>query len=119
MFTTSRSSNQGPGSLHTDHSQTTRQLEPIQSDVWCAMQNKSTGGSFEVLAKFKEFEALVTTQTRLNIAQLGSDNGGAYVGRDFEQYLSGGGIGRQLTVRYTPEQESVAERYNRTIVESG
>ena len=68
------------------------------------MQNKSTGGSFEVLAKFKEFEALVTTHTRLNIAKLGSDNGRAYVGRDSEQYLSGGGIGRQLTVRYTPEQ---------------
>ena len=46
----------------------------------------------EVLAKFKEFEALVTNYTGLNIADLGSDNGGVYVGRDFWQYLSGRGI---------------------------
>ena len=48
----------------------------------------------EVLAKFKEFEALVTNHTGSNIAHLGTDNGGAwaYVGRDFWQYLSGRGI---------------------------
>ena len=122
------------------HKQTTRPLELIHSDVCGPMQNKSIGGSFyfvtfiddfsryafvyfmreksEVFARFKEFEALVTNQTGLSIAQLRSDNGGEYIGRDFEQYLSGRGIHHQLTVRYTPEQNGVAERYNRTIVES-
>ena len=53
----------------------------------------------EVLAKFREFEALVTNHTVLHIDKLGSDNVGAYVVRDFEKYLSGGGIRRQPTVR--------------------
>ena len=53
----------------------------------------------EVLAKFRQFEALVTNHTVLYIDQLGSDNAEAYGGRDFEKYLSGGGIRRQLTVR--------------------
>ena len=50
---------------------------------------------------------MTDNQTGLNIGKLRSDNGGEYVGTDFERYLSDRGIQHQLTVRYTPEQNGV------------
>ncbi len=40
-----------------------------------------------------------------------------YVSRNFNQFLNERGIQRQLTVPYTPEQNGVAERCNRTLEE--
>ena len=48
---------------------------------------------------------------------LRSDNGGEYTSRAFKQYLSKKGIRHQKTVPYTPMQNGVAERINRTIQE--
>ncbi|XP_067930506.1 uncharacterized protein [Watersipora subatra] len=72
----------------------------------------------EVLEKFKQFEALVTNQLGMAIGAVRSDGGGEYVGRDFKNYFLSKGIHHQLTVRYTPEQNGVTERFNRTICES-
>ena len=38
--------------------------------------------------------------------------------KEFEEYLKSQGITRRLTTAYTPEQNGVAERKNRTLVES-
>ena len=51
------------------------------------------------------------------VKTLRSDNGGEYVAKDFERYLKSNGIRHQLTVRKTPEQNGVLERFNRTLVE--
>ena len=46
-----------------------------------------------------------------------TDNGGEYISRAFQQYLDDHGISHQLTVPYTPQQNGVAERMNRTIID--
>ena len=48
---------------------------------------------------------------------LRSDNGGEYISTEFEDYLRREGIAHQSTVRKTPEQNGVAERMNRTLLD--
>ena len=55
-------------------------------------------------------------QTGRKIRALRSDNGGEYTSKEFDEYCRHEGIQRQLTVPYTPEQNGVAERKNRSIV---
>jgi hypothetical protein len=71
----------------------------------------------EALARFKEFKALAENQTGKRIKTLRSDNGGEFISKTFNQYLISCGIQRQTTAPYSPEQNGVAERANRTIVE--
>ena len=47
---------------------------------------------------------------------LRSDNGGEYLSRAFSNYLDSHGISHQLTVPYSPQQNGVAERMNRTLM---
>jgi len=117
-----------------------RVLELVHTDVCGPMQNLSIGGSryivtfiddfsrythvycvkekSDVFSRFKEFEALVTNETGQTIGTLRSDNGGEYVSSEFENYLKSRGIRHQLTVRHTPQQNGVAERYNRTVYDA-
>ncbi|CAI7874147.1 unnamed protein product [Closterium sp. NIES-54] len=44
-------------------------------------------------------------------------NGGEFIGADFEAMLKKKGIQHQLTVPYNPQQNCVAERFNRTLQE--
>ena len=72
--------------------------------------------SEEFLQRFQEFKALVENKTRRKIWVLGSYNRGEYTSKEFDGYCRPEGIKRQLTVPYTPEQNGVAERKNRSIV---
>ena len=67
---------------------------------------------------FKEFEALATNEIGLSIGTLCTDNGGEYVSKEFEEFLKYKGIRYELTVPYPPAQNGVAERLNRTLMES-
>ena len=69
-----------------------------------------------VLRVFQGFKALVEKQTGRKIRMLRSDNGGEYTSKEFDAFCRQEGIQRQLTVPYTPEQNGVAERKNRSIV---
>ena len=73
---------------------------------------------FEVPDKFKEFEARVFNDCKQHINTLRSDNGGEYLSTDFETYLKKKGIQHELSVPYSPQQNGVAERMNRTLVET-
>ncbi|CAI5460634.1 unnamed protein product [Closterium sp. Yama58-4] len=46
-----------------------------------------------------------------------TDNGGEFIGNEFEAVLKKKGIQHQLTVPYNPQQNGVAERFNRTLQE--
>ncbi|CAI5498799.1 unnamed protein product [Closterium sp. Naga37s-1] len=46
-----------------------------------------------------------------------TDNGGEFIGNEFEAVLKKKGIQHQLTVPYNPQQNGVAERFNRTLHE--
>ena len=72
----------------------------------------------EALTVFRHYEANLARQnpgTRLR--KLRSDRGGEYLSAEFDQYLKDQGIERQLTVHHSPQQNGVAERLNRTLVE--
>ena len=71
----------------------------------------------EVLSEFEKFRALMLTQRDKKIKMLQSDNGLEFVNKEFVQLLEKHGIHHRLTVPYTPEQNGVAERRNRTLME--
>ena len=116
-----------------------RRLQLVHSDVCGPMPTESIGGNkyfvtfiddysrycviyvikskSEVPEKFKEFEARVHNVCGLQIGTLRSDNGGEYLSKEFRAYLKSKGIHHELTVPYSPEQNGVAERMNRTLME--
>jgi transposase InsO family protein len=71
-----------------------------------------------VLARFQEFKAQVENLTGRKIKVLRSDNGGEYTSRDFSDFCIEAGIKREYTIPYNPQQNGVAERKNRSIVEA-
>lgn len=71
----------------------------------------------EAFDMFKTFKSLVENQTDRKIKKLRTDNGTEYMNDSFEHYLKCNGIIHQTTVPYTPQQNGVAERTNRTLVE--
>lgn len=71
----------------------------------------------EVLSKFREFKAYIENQMDLKIKAIRTDNGGEYCSSEFDNFLSKHGIKHELTAPYTPQQNGVAERFNRTLTE--
>ena len=72
----------------------------------------------DVFSTFTDWKALVENQYGRNIKVFRTDNGGEYTSNEFETYLKKEGIVHQKTIPKTPEQNGVAERLNRTLVES-
>jgi transposase InsO family protein len=72
----------------------------------------------EVFNKFKEFKALIENLSERKIKILRSDNGGEYTSKEFVSFCRDVGIKRELTTPYNPQQNGVAERKNRTIMEA-
>jgi len=70
----------------------------------------------EVFDRFSEFRALVENQSGRWIQVLRSDNGSEYTSNEFVEYCVVEGIKKELMVPYSPQQNGVAERKNRTIV---
>ena len=66
---------------------------------------------------FLAFKAFVEKQFGHQILKLRSDNGGEYVNNKFINFCIEHGIQLQHTVPYTPQQNGVAERKNRTLKE--
>ncbi|GJT30080.1 retrovirus-related pol polyprotein from transposon TNT 1-94 [Tanacetum coccineum] len=71
----------------------------------------------EAFGKFKEWKHLVENQTGRTIKKLRTDNGLEFCNREFEQLCIESGIARHLTVVGTPQQNEVAERMNRTLMD--
>ena len=71
----------------------------------------------EVIVKFKLFYQYVATQFDKKIMTLRSNNGVEYVNHDLYNFLSQYGIVHHTTCAYTPQQNRVAERKNRHLLE--
>ena len=71
----------------------------------------------EVFDKFLAYKALVEKKSGHQIQRLRTDNGGEYVNNNFTSYCTTQGIQMQHIVPYTPQQNGVAERKNRTLKE--
>jgi hypothetical protein len=73
---------------------------------------------FEVFNKIKEFKALIENLSERKIKILRSDNGGEYT-LEGAHVTSAKMLGsRELTTPYNPQQNGVAERKNKTIMEA-
>ena len=114
-------------------------LDYVHSDVWGPSKTTSLGGKnyfvtfvddfsrrvwvytmkakSEVLGIFIKWKKMVETQTERKIKRLRTDNGGEYTSDPFMEVCENEGIVRHFTVRDTPQQNGVAERMNRTLVE--
>jgi transposase InsO family protein len=68
-------------------------------------------------ASFKILQGLVMQQTGNKIEKLRSDRGGEYLSDEAIKYFADSGIRHELTSPYSPEQNGVAKRENRTLVE--
>ena len=65
---------------------------------------------------FLDYKALhVEKQSGHQIIKLRSENGGEYVNNKFTTFCTEQGIQQHHTVPYTPQQNGVAERKNRTL----
>ncbi|KAL0446164.1 UNVERIFIED_CONTAM: Retrovirus-related Pol polyprotein from transposon TNT 1-94 [Sesamum latifolium] len=114
-------------------------LDYVHSDVWGPSKTSSLGGKHyyvtfvddysrrvwvytmkikdEVLGVFCRWKKMMETQTGKRIKCLRTDNGGEYRSDPFEKICKDEGIVRHFTVRHTPQQNGVAERMNRTLLE--
>ena len=72
----------------------------------------------EVLSKFKEYKVMIEKHSEKSIKTLRSDNGGEFTSNEFNEICKKAGIKRELTSPYNPQQNGVAERKNRTIMEA-
>ena len=123
----------------------TKILEMVHTDLCGPMQVPSHGGSRYVLTftddfsryttvyflhsksdtldKFKDYVKLMENATgnkimKLSIKSLRSDNGGEFTSTEFDIFCNKMGISREFSNAYCPAQNGVAERFNRTMIES-
>ncbi|KAH9734074.1 Integrase catalytic domain-containing protein [Citrus sinensis] len=113
-------------------------LDLIHSDVWESPDISMGGAKYmvtfiddysrrcwvytikkksDVFPVFKEYKARVELESGKKIKCLRTDNGGEYTDGEFLVFCKREGIQRQFTVAYTPQQNGVAERMNRTLIE--
>lgn len=72
-----------------------------------------------VLDAIKRYIKLVRTQTRHQFKRFHADNGSKFDNAATHQYFAENGICFMFTAPYSPSQNSIAERLNRTLVEKG
>lgn len=70
----------------------------------------------EAFATFSQFISVVERQTGTRVRSVRTDNGTEFCSREFENLFKTQGIRHELTNTYTPEQNSVCERYNLTVM---
>jgi transposase InsO family protein len=114
-------------------------LDYIHSDLWGKSKFRSLGGceymitfiddssrkvwvyflkhKNDAFSVFQKWKALVENQTGRKIKKLRTDNGLEFCSGEFDNFCANHGIARHLTVPGTPQQNGVAERMNRTLLE--
>jgi hypothetical protein len=118
----------------------TSPLETIHSDVWTSLVSSLSGCKFYVLfidefsrftwlypiinksdvfACFMKFKLLVKNIFSTKIKYFQSDNGGEYTSNQFKSFFNQHGIFHKLTCPHTSQQNGIAERKHRHIMEIG
>jgi hypothetical protein len=71
----------------------------------------------EIFEVFKHWRAQVEKETHKRLSYLHMDRGGEYLSSEFQNYCKLHGICRQLTIACTPQQNGMAERKSRYLLE--
>lgn len=126
--------------FETSTTHTKELLELVHTDVCGKMGAKSIGGAEyfitfiddksryswvypmktkdQAFDRFQEWKLLAERHCGRKLKTLRSDNGGEYTSKQFKAYLKSEGVRHEYTIPKTPEQNGVAERLNRTLIES-
>ena len=72
----------------------------------------------ELFSIFQKFCAEIRTQFGVVIKTLRSDNAREYFSQQFNEFMSSQGILHQSSCAYTPQQNGIAERKNRHLIET-
>ncbi|KAJ0587052.1 putative RNA-directed DNA polymerase [Helianthus annuus] len=75
---------------------------------------KEKSDAFET---FKKFKVMVEVEVRRKIKTFRTDRGGEFTSHEFSRFCENEGIIRHLTAPYSPQQNGVVERRNRTLME--
>ena len=70
----------------------------------------------EALEQFKKFKFMEKVEKEVKIKCLRSDRGGEFTSKEFKNLCDKSGIKKHLIAPYTPQQNGVIERKNRTIM---
>ena len=119
---------------------TTGPMQLVHTDVIGPMSTQSKGGAYylvsfiddysrkvwgyaihskdEVFGRFRDWLALGYNESGQRLQILRSDRGGEYCSRAMHRWMHKRGIKHQRTMRYTAQQNGVAERFNRTVIEA-
>ncbi|MCO5579590.1 hypothetical protein L7F22_033447 [Adiantum nelumboides] len=117
----------------------TRKLQLVHSDVCGPMRTPSVENSLyfvtfiddfsrfcwvyllkaksDVFAIFQHYISMVENETGCKVQTLRTDRAGEYMSGAFKDFLGKKGIKHQCTMPYTPQQNGVAERKNRSLME--
>jgi transposase InsO family protein len=69
----------------------------------------------EILNKFA---IRAQIEFKVKIKRVRSDNDTEFKNTNIEEYLDEEGIGHELSIPYTPQQNGIEERKNRTLIEA-
>ena len=72
---------------------------------------------YQAFSFFQKFKVRVEKESRYYLKFLRTDQGGENTSNEFKEFCNSHGIKKELTTTYTPQQNEVAERKNRTMVE--
>lgn len=72
---------------------------------------------FEAFKFFKWYKAKVEKETRKEIKCLRSNRGGGFISDEFTNFYNQNGIKRQVSTPRTPQQNGIAKRRNRSIID--
>jgi transposase InsO family protein len=78
------------------------------------LKNKS-----DMLECFIKFKCLIENLLSCKIKQLQTDGGGEYTSHPFKQFLTTHGIHHRITCPHTSQQNGIAERKHRHVIETG
>nr|GEZ82661.1 zinc finger, CCHC-type [Tanacetum cinerariifolium] len=70
----------------------------------------------QAFSTFKEFRKYIEMEMRMKLRMLRTDRASEFTSNEFTKYCKENGIARQLTAPYSPQQNGVVERRNRTVL---